>query len=440
MRSWAILHAVALVLGTTAQSNDEESSDIAFCNSTFTKANGVSCLAKYLVRERITEPLKTGFFPIDPEISFPLKGHVPNATWAISLSAGIPFNTTVQSILWYNTGGLDYSDSLSLGFDVCAIYLGLGASKNTNLRSQHDDGSCLAILDASCIEALQRQAEEAAMQLVGSPSFLSDGNLTAKSVVGVCDEIARTMTSALPQPCKPYYNETKYDPTAVALATGYNSTGLFFGSPGDPCMLKTANNSKEMLNGVFDFQAAEANGTSHTQYDSDLSGVYGVYAVLTVFMPVANLKREVFVTRASSKMTYLRVTDYNPGSRIPASRGQPTPVLSAGGVTLIKGEIAGVVVAVVVGFGLRVIAVLMWWLRRRRTSRAIAQSLLSNSSSHEKTSQVAVATKEIGDSGARHELDPANQRLTELPDVGSNNPLELEGSNAEDQHTGRLPS
>lgn len=344
----------------------------------------------------------------------------------------------MQSVLWYNTGGLDYSDSLTLGFDVCAIDLGVGALDNTILRSKYDNGSCLATFDASCVEAIQRQSEESAMQLVGSDTYLSDGNLSANSIVGVCDEIARRMALSLPRQCKPFYNETEFSPYGVALTTDYNSTGFFFGSPGDPCMLKTSNGSRETFNGVIASQSAEANATSHAEYDSNQNDTW---SILTVFMPVANSQRQISVTTASSVVTCLHVTDYNPESRIPAPRGEPTPVqmISAGGAALSKGKMAGVVVAVVVGFGLLAIAVLMWWLRRRKASRAIAQSLISNSSSHEKTSKVAVATKEMGDSGARYELDPANQRLTELPDVGSNNPLELEGSNAEDQHTGRLP-
>ena len=344
-------------------------------------------------------------------------------------------------MLWYNTGGQDYSDSLSLGYDVCAIDFGLGALNNTKLRSQYDDGSCLATFDARCIKDFQQQAEEAATQLVGSPTFLSDGNLTANSIVNVCDEIGGRMRSALPQTCKPYYDETKYHPTGVALTSNYKSTGFFFGSPGDPCMLKSSsNNATETFNGVFAFQAAEADPTSHMQYDSDLNGVYGVYALLTVFMPVANSNREVSVFDVSSVVSCLQVTHWNPGSRIPPPRGEPTPVhmVSAGSTTLSKGEMAGVIVAVVVGFGLLVTALVMWWLRHRRASRA-AQRLLSHSSTHEKASRVAMATEEIGNDGARHELDPASQRMTELPDVGSNGPVELAVSNMESRGTGRLP-
>lgn len=93
---------------------------------------------------------------------------------------------------------------------------------------------------------------------------------------------------------------------------------------------------------------------------------------------------------------------------------------------------------VVVGLGLLVVALVMWWLRHRKASRA-AQRLLSHSPTHEKDSQVAVATEEIGNDGARHELDPASQRLTELPDVGSNGPVKLAASSTRTRRTGRLP-
>ncbi|GAB7329755.1 hypothetical protein MBLNU13_g01480t2 [Cladosporium sp. NU13] len=344
MAVWATLCALTLISVTAAQSNDEESADssqFALCNSTFAEANGVGYESIHLDR-------------------------TPNATWAVTLSAGSPVNTTVQTMLWYNTGGQDYSDSLNFGYDVCAIDFGLGALNNTKLRSQYDDGSRLATFDASCIKDFRQQAEEAATQLVGSTTFLSDGNLTANSIVDICDEIGGRMTSASPQTCKPYYNETKYHPAGVALTSNYNSTGFFFGSPGHPCMLKsTCNITTETFNGVFDFQAAETNATSHIQYDSVLNGVYGVYAILTVFTPVANSKREVSVFDVSSEVSCLQVTHWNPGSKIPPPRGEPIPVqmISAGSATLSKGEMAGVIVAVIVGFGLLVTALVMWWLR-----------------------------------------------------------------------------
>jgi hypothetical protein len=340
----------------------------------------------------------------------------------------------VQSILWYNTGGLNYSDSLSLGFDACAIRFGYGALDNTYRRGQYDNGSCLATFDAECINAVQRQAEESAMQLVGSPTYLSDGNLTANSIVGICDEISRRMATALPQPCKPYYNETGYSPVGVALTTDYNSTGFFFGSPGDPCMLKPSGDFKDTLNGVFAIQEAEVDVTSHAQYDSNLNHL--VNAILTVFMPVANSERQVSVTAASSIATCPRITQYNPGSRIQSPRGEPTPVqISAGHARLTRGGIAGVIVATTLSFGILVVVLVTWWLRRRKAHRTHTSPSFSESPTYEKDSQVAVATTEIGDDGARHEL----QHQVELPDVGSKDPYELEASHAGIRHTERLP-
>jgi uncharacterized iron-regulated membrane protein len=272
------------------------------------------------------------------------------------------------------------------------------------------------------------------MQLVYSRTYLSDGNLTANSIVGVCNEIVRRMTTALPQQCRPYFNETRYAPIGSALTTDYNSTGLFFGGPGDPCMLK--DDSKETFNGVFGYQFAEDNATSHAEYDKLQNSVY---PIVTVFMPVANSEREVTVDQASSTVTCVRVTDYNPGSRIPASLGEPTPVhISTDGASLSNGEIAGVVVAITVGVGLLVVALVVWWLRRRKASRTVAQPFPSDSEAHEKTSKihVEVATAELGNDGARHELP---QHRPELPDAGSNNPVELEASNADGRRTGRLP-
>jgi type IV secretory pathway TrbD component len=157
-------------------------------------------------------------------------------------------------------------------------------------------------------------------------------------------------------------------------------------------------------------------------------------------MPVANSPRQISVTAASSVLTCLQVTHYNPGSRIPAHRAEPTPVhmLSAGGTTLSKGEMAGVVVTVVLGFCLLITALVMWWLRHRKASRA-AQPFVSESPAHGKDSQIAVETEEIGNDGARYELDPTSQRLAELLDIGSNGPVELAASNIETRRASRLP-
>lgn len=157
---------------------------------------------------KLTRPCKTGFVTFNPGILIPSEPPPPNPTWAVTLLGGAPQNTSLDQSFWYFTGGLNYSDSLSLGYDVCTIYLEpRGILENTDMRAQHDNGSCLAAFDGDCVTALQQQSEDFALQLVGSPTALPSSNLTADSLPGVCDSLAEMMTSALPKPCKPYMDE-----------------------------------------------------------------------------------------------------------------------------------------------------------------------------------------------------------------------------------------
>jgi hypothetical protein len=124
------------------------------------------------------------------------------------LLGGVPQNTSLDQSFWYYAGGLNYSDSLSLGYDVCAVYLEpAGILNNTHARAQHDNGSCMTAFDGDCVTALQEQSQDFALQMVGSPTALPNSNLTADSLPGVCDRIAELMTSALPKQCMPYMDE-----------------------------------------------------------------------------------------------------------------------------------------------------------------------------------------------------------------------------------------
>jgi hypothetical protein len=157
---------------------------------------------------KLTRPLETGFISFNPGILIPSEAPPPNPTWAVTLLGGAPRNTSLDHSFWYNTGGLNYSDSLNLGYDVCAIYLEpLGILNNTDMRAQHDNGSCLTAFDGDCVTALQQQSEDFALQLVGSPTALPNSNLTADSLPSVCDSLAQMMTSALPKECIPYMDE-----------------------------------------------------------------------------------------------------------------------------------------------------------------------------------------------------------------------------------------
>lgn len=157
---------------------------------------------------KLTRLCKTGFFSFYPGILIPSQPPPPRATWAVTLLGGAPQNTSLDQSFWYDTGGLDYSDSLSLGYDVCAIYLEpAGILNNTDMRAQRDNGSCLTAFDADCVVALKLRSEDFALQLVGSPTALPNSNLTADSLPSVCDKLAQMMTSALPKECMPYLNE-----------------------------------------------------------------------------------------------------------------------------------------------------------------------------------------------------------------------------------------
>lgn len=121
---------------------------------------------------------------------------------------GVPQVTTADYSFWYNTGGENYSDSLSLGYDVCAIYFEpYGIYNNTDMRAYGNYGSCLVAFDEDCVGTIKQQSEDFAMQLVGNPTPLPDSNLTAGSLPTVCNDLATMMTSALPKQCKPYINE-----------------------------------------------------------------------------------------------------------------------------------------------------------------------------------------------------------------------------------------
>ena len=193
----------------TTNSTSSNTSNEPLCGDSFDNANGV-CLPCNcsIIPPKLTRPFKTGFITFNPGILIPSEPPPPNPTWAVTLLGGAPQNTSLDHSFWYNTGGLNYSDSLSLGYDVCAIYLEpLGILNNTDKRAQYDTGSCLAAFDEDCVTALQLQSQDFALQLVGSPTALPNSNLTADSLPSVCDRIAEMMTSALPKQCSPYVNE-----------------------------------------------------------------------------------------------------------------------------------------------------------------------------------------------------------------------------------------
>lgn len=148
-----------------------------------------------------------------------------------------------------------------------------------------------------------------------------------------------------------------------------------------------------------------------------------VYPVMTVFMPVTDAKRMITVLSATSVTRCLRITDYNPGSRIPAKPPEPTPTsYGPRSGRLSGGAIAGIVVGAVVGAGLLVLALLLWWRRVGKSKHGLAEEP-SHTALQEKG---AVATAaQSADDATCYELDPESYRKPELPDLESNEPVEL---------------
>jgi hypothetical protein len=210
----AIVHSADDSTNSTNSTSGTES-DQPLCGSTLDQANGVREHARV---EQISQlvcvtnmTVQTGFFPFSLSTLIPSRDPPPKLTWGVSLLGGVPRETTASYSFWLDTGGANYSDSLNLGYDVCAIYMDpYGIRDNTDSRAKYDNGTCLDAFDAYCVQAFMDQSNDLALQLVGSPTPLPNSNLTVDSLPGVCDTIAQRMASALPKECKPYFYEGRY--------------------------------------------------------------------------------------------------------------------------------------------------------------------------------------------------------------------------------------
>lgn len=147
-----------------ANTDPYDSDEVPLCSQTFADANGVSlplltdCLAKILARSRRVFSHSIQVSTSQPGTKLQKwRGHTP-------LGAGRPLETTVSIIYWYSTGGQDYWHSLSLGYDVCAVFLGGAAMLNTFYwRAPNDTGSYVSAFDHDCVEATEQLSEDLAM-------------------------------------------------------------------------------------------------------------------------------------------------------------------------------------------------------------------------------------------------------------------------------------
>lgn len=124
-------------------------------------------------------------------------------------------NSRLQDATWIYTHGANYSDDFGLGYDVCGMNFG-PFPDNTNYRGQADNGSCLTMFDADCVNAIEIAVQQYAFDLVANPTPGPNSNLTSQSLPGVCNTIGEMLQNNIPQECSKYVNGS----TQVGARTG----------------------------------------------------------------------------------------------------------------------------------------------------------------------------------------------------------------------------
>ena len=157
--------------------------------------------------------MQTGVFSFDPGVRQGQQDGQPdndsgmalNASWAYTIYQN---ESSIQPTIWYSTHGADYSDSFSLGYDVCAISL-QNVTLEAQYNAQKDNGTRLSAFDHYCVDALRSLGIATANNLVESPlSYGPDSNLTNGVLPDICDTISNKIKNNFPSECKKFWNNT----------------------------------------------------------------------------------------------------------------------------------------------------------------------------------------------------------------------------------------
>ena len=84
---------------------------------------------------------------------------VPDPGWAITVDQS---SNATQTSFWFDTAGQNYSDDLSLRYDVCTFGID-NLPMNTIQLAQDDHGDCSSTFSPQCRKALQQRLEDSAM-------------------------------------------------------------------------------------------------------------------------------------------------------------------------------------------------------------------------------------------------------------------------------------
>ena len=196
------------------------------------------------------------------------------------------------------------------------------------------------------------------------------------------------------------------------------------------------------INGTFQQATTVLQPATEFWYDA-LNAV--VYPLLTVFLPIADIKRVSTISQAKTTVQCVHTDHFNPGSRVSPALPSGTPVdLSPGGLS--GGAIAGIVVGAVVGVAL--IAGAAWWFRRkRRNAKKVVASTdgQAYNADHKSTPPAYEAPQDAGmtelgpdsivrpelptqNSGPRAELGGDEKPLTTMRTLNHGQPAELQGA------------
>ncbi|KAK4501883.1 hypothetical protein PRZ48_007692 [Zasmidium cellare] len=285
---YAALTMLLVILGLAQQ---DPTTYEPLCSKTFADANA------------------TGIYNISPDLYIPTEPDFTSnpVSWAYTVTQN---STLLSATIWYNTGGANYTDEFSLGYDVCGFRFGdPGAlTRQAHWEGQGDEGDCKRALSEECVgewEELGRRTASGNLQLDACPI---------------------NSTTADSNPAQPGSKDW---------------------------------NAWWSVQQIF----APANNSAYDALNQ------AIFTYMTIFLPIANRER-VSTVETKAFMTCLHTDHYNPGSRVTAA--VPSPANTGSGNSLSGGAIAGIVIGAVSGVAL--IAVGVWFFCRRRSRKSAPQA------------------------------------------------------------------
>lgn len=148
------------------QLRTNSSNAVLLCNSTASSANA------------------SGIYPFIP--GYPVTD-ASEPAWAITVATGS--NNTMQTSLWYDTAGQNYSDDLSLDYDVCAFPI-FNLPDNANRLGQSDSGTnCSGTISEPCRTALLTRSQDSALKWTTYSTPPPYSNLSAGVLPYICQQV-----------------------------------------------------------------------------------------------------------------------------------------------------------------------------------------------------------------------------------------------------------